>query len=377
MNKEEIQTLLIEDNPGDARLIQEFLKDSKKVDFSIKIHETLSEGLEEFLNNKFDIVLLDLNLPDSSGYDTVKIINEKIKFVPVIVLTGRDDEELALKSLKFGIQDYLIKGKIDQILLERSILYTIERYHFIEAFKRSEKTIREELNRINFYKDLFIHDINDIFQGIMSATQIYSMQLKNPETSNYIIDINEIIENQIKRGAKLISNVRKLSQLEETKINLKPVLIYNFILKSIKTLLETYKNQIINFQVISPHNNLSVLANDFLDEVFDNILINAVRHNENPIIEITIKISKEILNQLNYIKIEFIDNGIGIEDSRKESIFLRGTTKDTYKGGLGLGLSLVSKIIESYKGRIWMEDRIEGDYSQGSNFVILIPASGE
>ncbi len=377
MNKEVIQILLIEDNPGDARLIQEFLKDSKKVDFIIKNHETLSEGLEELLNNKFDIILLDLNLPDSSGYDTVKIIYEKIKFIPIIILTGRDDEELALNSLKFGIQDYLIKGKIDPILLERSILYTIERYHYIEAFKLSEEKIRGELNRTNFYKDLFIHDINDIFQGIMSATQIYNMQLKNPETSNYIIDINEIIENQIKRGAKLISNVRKLSQLEETEIVLKPVLVYNFVLRSIKTLLDTHKNQIINSQVISPHNNLSVLANDDLEEVFDNILINAVRHNENPIIEIIIKISRSTLDKINYIKIEFIDNGIGIEDSRKESIFLRGTTKDTYKGGLGLGLSLVSKIIESYKGRIWVEDRIEGDYSQGSNFVMLIPASGE
>ncbi len=377
MNKEVIQILLIEDNLGDARLIQEFLKGSKKVDFILKIHETLSEGLEEFLNNKFDIVLLDLNLPDSSGYDTVKIINEKIKFIPIIVLTGRDDEDLALKSLKFGIQDYLIKGKIDPNLLERSILYTIERYRFIEAFKLSEKRIREELNRNNFYKDLFIHDINDIFQGIMSATQIYNMQLKNPENSNYIIDINEIIENQIKRGAQLISNVRKLSQLEETEISLEPVLVYNFILKSIKTLLDTYKNQIINFQVISPHNNLSVLANDFLEEAFDNVLINAVRHNENPIIEITIKISKEFLNQINYIKIEFIDNGVGIEDSRKESIFLRGSEKDTYKGGLGLGLCLVSKIIENCKGKIWVKDRIEGDYSQGSNIAMLIPASGE
>jgi signal transduction histidine kinase len=74
----------------------------------------------------------------------------------------------------------------------------------------------------------------------------------------------------------------------------------------------------------------------------------------------------------NHIRIEFTDNGIGIEDARKEEIFLRAYNKDKSISGLGLGLSLVKKIIETYKGQIWVEDRIKGDYSKGSNFIILL-----
>jgi len=133
MNKETIPVLLIGDNPGDARFIQELLKESSSVYFNLTIQETLSEGLEVFLKNKFDIILLDLNLPDSFGLNTVSIIHEKIKDIPIIVLTGRVDEELALKSLKLGIQDYLVKGKIDSVLLERSISYAVERHNVMEV----------------------------------------------------------------------------------------------------------------------------------------------------------------------------------------------------------------------------------------------------
>ena len=240
MNKETFLVLLIEDNPGDARLIQELLKESSRVYFNLTIQETLSEGLELFLKNKFDIILLDLNLPDSFGLNTVSNIHEKIKDIPVIVLTGRDDEELALKSLKLGIQDYLVKGKIDGMLLERSISYAVERHNVMKVLKSSEKKIREALRRSNFYKDLFIHDVNNIFQGILSATQLYNIQCENSEDSKYILDITDIIEDQVKRGSNLISNVQKLSQLEEIKMQNKPLSVQSFLLKSIKNLKSIY-----------------------------------------------------------------------------------------------------------------------------------------
>ncbi len=102
--------LLIEDNPGDTRLIKEMLKETKIGSYNLIIKNSLSEGLEALLINKVDLILLDLMLPDSSGLQTVTILLEKIKNKPIIVLTGRNDEELAIKTLKLGIQDYLVKG---------------------------------------------------------------------------------------------------------------------------------------------------------------------------------------------------------------------------------------------------------------------------
>ena len=139
IKKDKIIVLLIEDNPGDARLIKEMLKEAKLGSYNLIIKSSLSEGLEELLKKGVDLILLDLMLPDSSGLRTVTILQEKVTNTPIIVLTGRTDEELALKTLKLGIQDYLVKDSIDTTLLERSIMYAIERHNVKIELKKKEK----------------------------------------------------------------------------------------------------------------------------------------------------------------------------------------------------------------------------------------------
>ncbi len=107
--------------------------------------------------------------------------------------------------------------------------------------------------------------------------------------------------------------------------------------------------------------------------MFENILINAVKYNENPKVEITVKISKEQEEGINYLKMEFLDNSIGVDDFRKKLIFLKGHIEGKGVHGLGVGLSIVKKITESYNGKIWIQDRVKGDHSKGSNFVLLLP----
>ena len=101
-------------------------------------------------------------------------------------------------------------------------------------------------------------------------------------------------------------------------------------------------------------------------------MINAVRHNNKSTIKINVDIAKDHLNNVDYIKMEFKDNAIGISNFRKKSIFEKGKRKSQKSKGMGLGLSLVKKIVESYNGDIWVEDRIKGDHEQGSNFVLLL-----
>jgi len=143
--------------------------------------------------------------------------------------------------------------------------------------------------------------------------------------------------------------------------------------KSITFLRNIFQNKDVNIQLNLPNEKLFLQANELLQDVFENILINAVRYNESSTFEIIIKISKTEENGIKYGKMEIIDNGIGIEDVRKEKIFQRSYTKDKNVRGMGLGLSLVYKIIKSYKGKIWVENRVIHDYSQGSNFIVLIP----
>src|SRR5687768_13703161 len=102
-----INLLLVEDNPADARLIEIMLKEADASVYRLHNVPTFREGMEYVISNRVDVLLLDLSLPDSFGIETVKNANEIAPKVPIIVLTGRDDEDFALEVVKAGAQDYL------------------------------------------------------------------------------------------------------------------------------------------------------------------------------------------------------------------------------------------------------------------------------
>ena len=123
------KVLLIEDNPGDARLVREMLSEinDPTFRFDIECASKLSAGLEFLAQNKVDVILLDLSLPDSHGLDTFFKVYEHSPDVPIVVLSGFNDETLSIEAVKNGAQDYLVKGHVDGHLLKRSIRYAIER----------------------------------------------------------------------------------------------------------------------------------------------------------------------------------------------------------------------------------------------------------
>ncbi|KKL67199.1 hypothetical protein LCGC14_2137370 [marine sediment metagenome] len=237
----------------------------------------------------------------------------------------------------------------------------------------SEEGSKNAYNRLDFYKDLFFHDINNILQHILSAIDLYENYIKLPNNKQKVENIPGIIRDQVMRGAKLISNIRKISELEIEKAPLKIVDLCEHLNESVNLLTKSYGEKDIKIEIDTPLRDLRIQASDLFHDVCDNILFNAIKHNNEPIPEILIKISKLQKDERNYIRIEFIDNGRGIEGNRKKSIFKRGFNDDRSTSGMGLGLSLVKKIIESYDGDIWVEDKVEGDYTKGSKFIVLIP----
>ena len=130
------RVLLIEDNPGDARLIEAMLSEAPGAGFTLARASRLSEGLEALLAKDSDLVLLDLSLPDSHGIETFNKVYSHSPKVPIIVLSGNDDQALALYAVKSGAQDYLVKGRIDTELLTRAINYSIERKRYQEELER-------------------------------------------------------------------------------------------------------------------------------------------------------------------------------------------------------------------------------------------------
>lgn len=142
MNNNCIQVLLIEDNEGDAFLIRKMLKEVIKTKFKVKHASKLNDGLEYLSNENYDVILLDLALPDSQGIETFSKTNKIAPELPIIILTGLSDEEFAINAVGEGAQDYLIKAEVDSRLLARSIKYAIERNLIEDKLKKSEERYR-------------------------------------------------------------------------------------------------------------------------------------------------------------------------------------------------------------------------------------------
>lgn len=122
-----IRVLLVEDNLGDARLVQEYLSEAGVAAFSLRTVERLSAALAHLAENPIDVILLDLGLPDSHGIETLKRVRAQAPTVPVIVVTGFDDREMGVEALGNGAQDYLVKSRVDGYLLGRAIVRQLER----------------------------------------------------------------------------------------------------------------------------------------------------------------------------------------------------------------------------------------------------------
>lgn len=146
MNK--IKVLIVDDNPEDIRIIREFLEHIKAIKFELSYEHYLDSTIDHLKKERFDCILLDLNLPDSTGIDTLKKILEKFPQLPIIVLTILDDEHTAIESLHYGAQDYLVKGKTDDEKISSSIRYAIERQNIENKLRDSEKKYRNIVDSI-------------------------------------------------------------------------------------------------------------------------------------------------------------------------------------------------------------------------------------
>lgn len=168
MTSEPIKILLVEDNPGDVRLIREMLKEAKTSMATLEDTPSLMTAVERLGKGGIDAVLLDLGLPDSQGINTFVKLHHQFPRTPIVVLTGLTDEELGLQAVREGAQDYLIKGKVDSQWLCRAILYAVERVQGKEALERSEEQYRQlfEKNLAGVYRtalDRRITECNEAF----------------------------------------------------------------------------------------------------------------------------------------------------------------------------------------------------------------------
>lgn len=285
-----------------------------------------------------------------------------------------------IANLIYNLSNFMEWSNISLILVPMEdyieMLTPLSWLFFIYAVVQdlNQKKLRRMYKDAELYKDLFTHDVNNIFQSILSANEYLDNTLKKEEKQKDFSSLIKIIYNQVSRGKKLTSDIIKLSKLKDSN-ELKPVKIYPILCETINHVKETFKGKNLTFDVKISDKDVKILANKFIRDLFENILNNSVKHNQSQDIIVKILVKKYPIHKEQFIKMSFIDNGIGISDARKELLFSREINKS--KMGMGLGLFLVKQIVNLYNGKIWIENRIEGKPKKGSKFNVVFPILNE
>ena len=243
----------------------------------------------------------------------------------------------------------------------------------IKELKKSVEIYRYKYEITKFYRGFFTHDINNILNNILMSSELSTITLNKNGDHDKIREFLNIIIGEVGRGVSLISNFLKHSEFDEKKMTLQPTELCKTLNDSISSVKKVFQDRNMNIDVKSYDTKIFVKANNLLKEVFCHVLNNALKYNEKKSVDIFIRISKEQKKEQDFIKMEFIDNGIGIPDTHKEFIFKKGHKEHKSGKGMGFGLTIVSRIIDSYNGKVWVEDRVKGDFTKGINFVLLIP----
>src|SRR5271163_4834582 len=211
------QVLLIEDNPGDADLVRLRLVEGK---FPVNVNcvNRLSDGLASLSKQTPAVVLLDLNLPDSRGADTFRRVMEHAPNVPVVVLSGQDDEALAIKAVHQGVQDYLIKGNISSRQLERAIRYAVERQGLLRALDIAQK---QQLEFKNQFLSHVSHELRTPLTCIHQYVTLILDGLAGPVAPDQIDHLKTVLKS-VNQLHAMIRDLLEATRAESGKIRVEP-----------------------------------------------------------------------------------------------------------------------------------------------------------
>jgi signal transduction histidine kinase len=364
-----IRALLIEDNIADSRLIREMLSESKEVSFDLKYVERLQAGLEQLGQGGIDVVLLDLGLPDSQGLETLDKTYALAPEVPIVVLTGLDDDTLGVKAVNRGAQDYLKKGQVDGELLMRTIRYAIERKRAKE--RESELQRQLDLSRrlvsVGVMTTGVAHEVNNPLAKIIGFTELLMQKGISEEVREEVRAINE----NAHQVAEIVQNLLTFAQEQE--LERKYVDINGLIESTLAMRAHTLETNNIRITTQLDPELPRVLADGAqLQQVFLNLIVNSgaamkAAHGEGNLL-----IKTEVIDKA--VQITFADDGTGITEENLWYLFVPFFTTRGLGKGTGLGLSICYGIISQHGGRIYAKSEL----GKGATFFVELPiAAGE
>jgi len=232
--------------------------------------------------------------------------------------------------------------------------------------------LKVEKQQAELYLDLMGHDISNMHQIAMGQLELANEIME--EEGGLKGDEKELIETPLatlQKSAQLIANVRKLQSMRQGEFKEETIDLNDLLSDIVK-----------EYEFMVPDNSIRlvgdgqhrVMANKVIHDVFSNLVGNAIKHSNGSGVDVNIRLENVSENGKNYCKVLVEDTGPGIPADMKDRVFNRLQRGDTKARGLGLGLYLVKTLVESYHGKVWVEDRVQGDHTKGSRFVVLLPA---
>jgi signal transduction histidine kinase len=363
------QVLLIEDNPGDADLIRLRLIESR-TQLDVSCVNRLSEGLASIESTPPSVVLLDLNLPDSQGSETFRKVLEKAPGVPVVILSGKEDEALAMKAIHQGVQDYLIKADLTSRTLERSLRYAVERQSVLRSLDMSRK---QQIEFKNQFLSHVSHELRTPLTCIHQYASLLFDGLSGPVSPEQRDHLQTILKS-VNQLHAMIRDLLEATRAESGKLRIEPrcLALVELARQAIAMIRPMAVEKRITVQLEADSHIPLVHADpDRVLEVLINLLDNAVKFTP-PQGSVTINLSQQKTDpEFTYVTVT--DTGRGISPEALPLIFERlyqdPDSVDGNRSGLGLGLYIARELINLHGGRIWAVSQP----SQGATFTFNLP----
>ncbi len=351
MNNGHAHILLIEDNPGDADLVRLRLVEADS-NIAVSCATRLSAGLASLVAETPTMVLLDLNLPDSHGAETYRRVLEAAAGVPIVVLSGLDDEEIAVNAVHEGVQDYLVKGSFDSRQLARAMRYAIERQALLTSLDMSRR------QQLQFKNEFLSHVSHELRTPLTCIHQFVSLILDGlagkvvPEQREHL----ETVFRSVIQLRAMITDLLEATRAESGKITIQPhcVLIGEVIRQAVAMLQSTAQAKGVGLEVAVDTRIPFVYADtNRVLQVLANLLENAIKFTP---ADGSVMIKAYLTgNDPDFVHVSVADTGRGISPEAKALIFERlyqdPNSVDDSRKGLGLGLYIAKELVRCMAGK--------------------------
>ncbi|ACA98305.1 MULTISPECIES: ATP-binding protein [Cyanophyceae] len=381
MHLDDLHILLIEDNLAEAELLGDLLADIEMVQCDIVHFAHLEKAIACLEDQTFDVILLDLSLPDSQGLSSLPMLMGIAPDVPIVVLTNTNDAELALEAVHQGAQDYLIKKNIafDQETLLRSILYAIERKRNQQALKLANERLRQEMKareamqikleqsnqELEQFAYIASHDLKQPLASIYSWSQLLQVRYGNcldEKGSSYL----NAIQDSVRQMTQLIEDLltySRVDRVENTAVDVDCNLIVHQVCNRLSSAIAQQSAKLTIDSLPTIQGNPLQIS-----QIFQNLIENALKYCRE---EVPPQIRISAVQNDNHWVFSCHDNGIGIEADYFEQIFyaFKRLHSQSQYSGTGIGLAVCKKIVRRYGGEIWLTST----FGEGSTFYFSFP----